>query len=296
MNIPPSKLDNAQTIMAVGIGGGFDVFTTLPFVHHWPDKKFVLVNSSAEDDYLFQESTEHNYPQGMISDKPNVLNNYTVGRHGTKALKSAYQAIADMNGVDCILAVDGGVDSLARGDEESNGTVLEDFIGIAALDEIRLPKVLCCAGFGCETEENMNHYRILENMASLAEQDAFLGSFSLTKHMPEFSLYREECDRVWDEGRRKSHIQTKIISAAIGKFGDRNFYNNVDPRVAMSTGRVFISLLSSVYWMFEFDVVAANNHIVEIMKQGNTFVDCKILFKDYMKTRQNVRTMQFIPL
>lgn len=296
MNIPPSKLDNAKRIMVVGIGGGFDVFTALPFVYHWTDKQFVLVNSSDSDELLFQESTHDDYPQGLISHKPNIVNNYTVGRHGAKALKSAYQAIIDINQIDCILAVDGGVDSLARGDEESNGTVLEDFISIAALDDINLPKVLCCAGFGCETEENMNHYRILQNMATLTADGAFLGSFSLTKKMPEFDQYRDECERVWAEGRRKSHIQTKIISAAIGHFGSHNAYNNIDARVAMSTGITFISLLSSIYWMFDFDDVAIRNHVSEILKNGNTFIDCKILFKQYIKDRQELRTMQFLPL
>jgi hypothetical protein len=94
-----------------------------------------------------------------------------------------------------IFAVDGGVDSLAIGSEKDPGTLLEDSIGLAALQDIQAEKkILCCAGFGTETEENLNHYRILENIAALAGEGAFLGSFSLTKDMPEFKLYKESAN------------------------------------------------------------------------------------------------------
>lgn len=294
MNIPKTIIDNYKNIMIVGVGSGFDVYTGLPFVYHWPDKNFVLVNSSPKSNFHYRTVEPADYPECLIEAEPNMLARYSVGRHGVQATKRAYEEIALKHGVEAILAVDGGVDSLARGDEESPGTVLEDFIALAAMKDI-LETVLCCAGFGGETEENMNHYRILENIAALAADGAFLGAFALTKEMPEFQKYKAQCEKTWAEGRRKSHIQTKIISAAEGKFGDDNLYDNIDAKVFASTNNVFISPLSSIFWMFTLTGVVKHNKYIQKLSAGNTFADSQILFTSLMGSFP-IRSKEIIPL
>lgn len=296
MNIPSTPLDDAQIILLIGGGGGFDVFTGLPFVYHWPDKKFVLTNFSGKMDYLLKTSTEEDYPEGMIGDIPNVEATYSIGWHGVKAVEQAFSKIVEKHKPDCVLVVDGGVDSLSRGDEVDHGTVLEDFITLGAVSGLEMPKVLCCAGFGCETEENLNHYRVLENMAELAGLGAFYGSFSLTRGMSEFMEYAAECERAWADGRRKSHIQTKIISAATGHFGSDNAYKDVDARVSQSTERVFVSLLASIFWMFELDAVVAQNKVIPHLRRGTTFVDSKILLRQYLSEEKVRRSHEVLPL
>lgn len=296
MNIPKTPLDNAQNVLLIGLGGGFDVFTGLPFVFHWPDKNFILTNHSSSQEFVVQPTTAENYPEGMITNIPNISAKYTIGRHGPKLVKSALDQILQTHQIDVILGVDGGVDSLARGDEKDYGTVLEDFVTLAALSDINIPKVACCAGFGCETEENMNFYRILENMANLTSSNNFYGSFSLTQQMREFQLYVRECENAWADGRRKSHIQTKIISATTGVFGSTNNYIDVDPRLAESTGRCFISLLSNIFWMFDLDAVIENNLTIKTMKQGNTFTDAKLLLRQFMIQQKELRSHLPIPL
>jgi hypothetical protein len=295
MNIPKTPLDDAKNILLVGLGGGFDVFTGLPFVYHWPDKNFVLTNYSGSQSFVVRPSGFEDYPEGLISDIQNVSAKYTIGRHGPKLVKSAFDKILQEHNIDAILAVDGGVDSLALGNEEDYGTVLEDFITLAALSDIQIPKVICCAGFGCETEEDMNFYCILENMSKLASTDDFYGSFSLTNKMPEFKKYMNECESSWANNRRKSHIQTKIISSVIGKFGSKNHYSDIDPRVNRSTGLTFISLLSSIFWMFNLDAVISNNLVIKSLKNGNTFADSKILLRQFMMDRE-LRSHELIPL
>lgn len=296
MNIPRTQLDTSDNIMVVGLGGGFDVFTALPLVYHWPDKNFVLINSGPSYAFHYQPSTPDEYPEGTIRKRDNIKAKYTVGRHGYRLFKTAYEKIAEAHQVDCILAIDGGVDSLSLGDERDHGTILEDFISIAALSDMALPKVMCCAGFGTETEENLNHYRVLENMARLAASGSFLGSFSLTQAMPEFREYLAQCEATWGSDRRKSHIQTKIISAVMGKFGPDNVYSDVDPRLATSTGVSFVSLLSSVYWMFDFDGVAQQNKALEFLKKSNTFADAKLMLREFLKTQRSLRTHELLPL
>lgn len=299
MNVPQTSLHNASNILLLGIGGGFDVFTGLPFLFHNRFKgKFVLANCGPSSEFLYRETTSEDYPEFHIKDfsisKPVV---YSIGKHGSQLLKKAFQEIITKHNIDTILAVDGGVDSLAVGDEESAGTILEDFNALGALSELKgIKKILCCAGFGAETEENMNHYRILENIANLAKEGYFLGSFSLTKDMAEFELYKNYCELAWADKRRKSHIQTKIISAVEGQFGENNLYQDIDARVIDSTNFTFISPLSSIYWMFDLDGVASKNKIIPYLKKASTFTDSKILLRSYMTEFKNKRSKITIPL
>ncbi|RDJ35578.1 MAG: DUF1152 domain-containing protein [Crenarchaeota archaeon] len=293
INIPPLPFEYCNNIMIVGIGGGFDVFTGLPFVFAFPNKNFILVNSSPLKDFLYRETTLDDYPECGI--EANVFK-YTVGRHGTKLLAKAYKEIAEKHEIDFILAVDGGIDSLMFGDEQDSGTLLEDCISMSALDEVEVDhKILCCAGFGAETEEGINHYRALENIATLTKEDGFIGSFSLTKQMAEFKLYKNICERTWKAGR-KSHIQTKIISSVMGQFGDDNLYDGVDAKVIGDSGLVFISPLSSIFWLFNFDVVIKRNLIIPKMKLGATFSDALLLYRQFLNEQTGNRSKLQLPI
>lgn len=235
-------------------------------------------------DMLYHESTPEDYPEGLIQKPANVEKIYTVGRLGVKLTEKAYseiitQQIRNKTPIDLILAVDGGVDSLMLGTEEDTGTVLEDFIALAALKEFGVDKIVCCAGFGSETEENLNHYQALANMSQLVFNDGFLGSFSLTRNMNEFIKYKEECERVW-AGKRKSHIQSKIIAAVEGKFGDQQD-EGVDARVAGETRKVFVSPLTSIFWLFKYETVFLKNIALRSLMNTNTFVDAKVAYRQF---------------
>lgn len=285
MNIPKNYLDNSKNIMVIGLGGG------LPFIYHWNDKNFILVNSGSANDFYYKVSTEP--PEGKIPERHNIEVIYTVGRHGSGIVTKAYKEIANKHQIDCILAID-GVDSLAKGNEENYGTILEDFIALSAISCMKYNRVLCTAGFGTETEEELNHYRILENIATIISQNGFLGSFSLTQNMPEFQEYVKTCEIAW-ENYRKSHIQTKIISATKGRFNRDNIYQDIDPKLAKPKEKCFISPLSSIYWLFDFEKVINNNKAIETIKKSNTFADAQILLKEFLNL-QKFRSYEILPL
>ena len=298
MNIPDSWLMTSNTIMMVGVGGGFDIFTGLPFVKHYPNKKFILVNSSSDSSFLYQESDntrKEHYPQNKISPANNIIANYTVGKLGAGLLKVIYNEIFQKHQADIILGIDGGVDSLMVGDEQESGTILEDFNVLGALDQIDCEhKILCCAGFGAETEENINHYRALENISNIIVNNGFIGSFSICDWHQEFHHYKNQCENAWDKDR-KSHIQTKIISAAKGAFVN-NSYKDVDAKVFQSTGIEFVSPLTSIYWMFDMDVVISLNKLIPSLKKANTFIDSKAILRQYLSDNKMTRTKEVIPL
>jgi hypothetical protein len=65
-------------------------------------------------------------------------------------LRANYQRLIEQLEIDTILLIDGGVDSLARGDEAQPGTFIEDTVSMAALVDLPIPtkKILACIGFG----------------------------------------------------------------------------------------------------------------------------------------------------
>lgn len=280
--------------MVVGIGGGFDILGAIPILLALDKPEtFALVNYSPKSQFLLRESTKDDYPEGLIPELDRVEGVFTVGRHGVKLLHEAYRHIWKSLDIDTIIGIDGGVDSLMRGDEHNAGTVLEDFIALAALDGIECKKILACVGFGSETEEELNHFRVLENIAALAKDGHFLGTCSLTKEMADFQQYEWVCKHIMEQGR-KSHIQTKIISAVHGEFGDYHMYEEIDARVwEASKSPYFISPLTGMYWFFKMDGVIKSNLVIEHLKPSNTFTDAMTLFRN---NRKSLRSRETIPL
>lgn len=292
-NIPIIKhLKDSKNILIVGMGGGFDVFGGLPIEHELKmrrangEMKFnniVLANYSGQNGgFVCRESIEEDQPEVTI---PGM---YTIGREGVRSVRRAYDDLIKKNDIDALILVDGGVDSLMRGDERDAGTILEDFISLSAASTIDLPvKLLSCVGFGTETDEKMCHHYVLESIARIIQAGGFIGSCSLTKDMPAFDYYSNCCREAWKGDKRKSHIHSKIIPAVTGEFGDYSLYHNADARVYNEEGDYapmeplanFINPLMGIYWFFDVHIVAQQNLLVNKLKVSNTYIDARILLR-----------------
>lgn len=219
LNLPIlEQLESCQNILIAGAGGGFDIFCGLPlyFTLRQQGKTVHLANYSFMDLPIAKLISE---PQVLIDDlllgtRGDVMKDFPYyaegylsqwfqltlgeeipmwmfGRVGVVPLARAYQElITHLGGIDAIVLVDGGVDSVMRGDEMGAGTLVEDSISLAAVDTLTVPvKILACIGFGTEIEEALCHYTALENMAALVKSGGFLGSCALTPQMEVFRLY-----------------------------------------------------------------------------------------------------------
>ncbi|HVF10021.1 MAG TPA: DUF1152 domain-containing protein, partial [Abditibacteriaceae bacterium] len=170
---------------------------------------------------------------------------------GVAPLARGYTRLVEHLGIDAVILVDGGVDSLMRGDEARPGSLIEDTISLAAIERLEVSvKMLACLGFGTEVEEGLCHYHALENMAALAREGAFWGSCALTAQMEAFQLFEAAARYVWEQPNHlKSHISTRIIPSVHGEFGNHHMYDDDRRQV------VFISSLMSLYWFFDAKAV-----------------------------------------
>jgi hypothetical protein len=273
MNMPTLE---GKSFLIAGAGGGFDVFGGIPLAYELlrSDAKVVLANFSIKSQgFSVRESTEEDYPEG---DLKNVgIPVYTFGKNGVQNLRAAYEELIAKHEVETVVLVDGGVDSLMRGDEVGYGTVLEDSISLAAVAQLSVPfKYLVCLGFGTEIEEGLNHYRVLENMTRCG----LLGCCALTKEMEAFQVYERACHAVWQKGR-KSHIHSRIIPAVRGKFGDFRMAG-VEANVNGAEDKpLFVSVLSTLYWFFDLNNVADESYIIPTIIESKIFTDAMLLFR-----------------
>lgn len=209
---------------------------------------------------------------------------------GVRPLLENYQALVEHLGIDGILLIDGGVDSLMRGDEAEVGTILEDAISLTAVDALKkVPvRLMACVGFGAE--QDMAYAHVFENIAALAKIDAFLGSCSLLRQMNAFQFYEDAVLYVQNKPRQDpSVINSSIVSAVQG------FYGNYHLTQKTGGSKLWISPLMSIYWFFDLPAVAHRSLISPPIRWTDTFMETVRIF---MQTRQLIaqRKPHRIPL
>ena len=122
----PIDLANRNILLA-GAGGGWDIFGGLPLLHEWRETcNIVLANFSAVvEGFDVRPAIASDHPEGKLADALGVPI-YVFWKAGFRTLKAGYEKSAKQHNIDTIILVDGGVDSLMRGDEEGCGTIFQD--------------------------------------------------------------------------------------------------------------------------------------------------------------------------
>ncbi len=292
LNLPIlDRLTGCKSILIAGAGGGFDVFAGLPIYFALREAGYTvhLANYSFcdfavaeifsqpiplhEDLVLGARPPEDKpipyYPEGFLSTwfrdvRGEDVTIWMMAKTGAALLAEGYTALIKHLGTDALILVDGGVDSIMRGDESAPGTLIEDSISLAAASTLDLPvKLLACLGFGTEVEEEVCHHHALENIAALAKDGGFLGACALTPDMHAFQQFEAACRYVWEHPRHaKSHITTRVIPAVHGEFGNYQMYPEDRHR-----GIVMISPLMSLYWFFDAEIVIRRNLLIDQLRE-----------------------------
>ncbi|NUP37827.1 MAG: DUF1152 domain-containing protein [Streptomyces sp.] len=278
---PPffTRLRDARRVLVAGAGGGFDVYAGLPLalalrsagkeVHLanlsfadlygldmdvWLEADVAAVgpDTAARGDY-FPERTLARWlaEQGL----PAMV--YAFPQTGVQPLRAAYRALIDhLGGVDALVLVDGGTDILMRGDEHGLGTPEEDMASLAAvngLDEIP-QRLVACLGFGVDAHHGVNHSLVLENLAALDRDGAYLGTFSLPRESREGALYLDAVAHAQRSTPQYPSIVNGSVAAAVrGDFGDVRFTRRT------KDSELFINPLMSLYFCVDAPGLARQN-------------------------------------
>jgi hypothetical protein len=273
---PPlfAALRRARRVLVAGAGGGFDVFAGLPLaVALWDAGTEVflanlsfaqlellelgqwLTENVAEvtpdtgglDDY-FPERTLARWLEA--NDLPTTV--YALARVGVRPVRAAYLHLVQHLDLDAIVLVDGGTDILMRGDESGLGTPEEDMTSLAAVAGVDVPvKLVVCLGFGIDAYHGVNHTQVLENIAALDRDGAYLGALSIPSASREAVLYRDAVAYAQEATPlRPSIVNGQIAAATRGDFGDVH----TTRRTRGST--LLVNPLMAIYLSFALDGLA----------------------------------------
>jgi hypothetical protein len=314
LNLPIlDDLAHSRSILITGIGGGFDLFCGLPLYFHLRARGYqvhlanysfsdvesftggirltdTLVGVTADCEDVVIYFPELYLAQWFQTTRQETIPIWAFHKTGAQPLRTNYQRLIEHLNVDTMLLIDGGVDSLARGDEAMPGTYIEDTVSMAALTDLPIPtkQILACIGFGAERE--ITHTHILENMADLARRDAFLGVCALTKAMPEYRAYEDAVLMAHQQRYQDpSVINASIISAVRGEYGDYHLTEKT------RGSRLWISPFMSLYWFYDFADVTAQHAILPAIKESITFQDA-MRSALAARTRLSTRRSSAIPL
>jgi hypothetical protein len=268
-----TALRNARSILIAGCGGGFDVYSGLPLHAHLTglgktahlanlsfanlersgcrciDGKAWIIDGKARELPYFPER----HLVEWFARRGRIQSVTAFPRTGVRRLHDAYRETVKRLNIDAVVLVDGGTDSIMKGDEPDLGTIVEDATSIAAVNELDVPvKLLACLGFGVDHFHGVSHHSFLENTAELIKLSGFLGCSSLTADMPEAQAFLDAVDYANErQPAHKSIVCNSVASAIRGEFGD-----------CQTTGRtasseLFVNPLMALYWFYDVGVVSS---------------------------------------
>jgi hypothetical protein len=291
-------LKPAKNILLAGAGGGFDIFSGLPlyFALKTQSKTVHLANLTFSN--LFGASgrsltptmieisansggSKHYFPERLLCEwltqHGDTTSIHCFHRLGAAPLIRSYACLVRELDIDTVVLVDGGTDSLMRGDEAGLGTPQEDIASIAAVDELNVPrKFLAGIGFGVDAYHGVCHAHFLEAVADLARKGAFLGAFSLLNQMDEAKRYKEAVDFVCS--RMPDHpsiVCNSIVSAIDGDYG------NVHRTQRTAGSTLWINPLMSMYWTFELNAVARRCLYLDKIKHTEGYMELTDVIKAF---------------
>jgi hypothetical protein len=227
-----------------------------------------------------------------LSNRGDTVPIYAIERTGARLVLAAYRWLVQALKPDALILVDGGMDSLMRGDEAGLGTPQEDMVSLLAAHSVPdVPlKLLACIGFGVDAFHGICHANFLENVAALIKEGAYLGAWALTREMQEFELYREASEFVsLRMPRNPSIVNTSIVSAVEGRFGDYH----ATRRTEGST--LFINPLMPIYWGFDLEKVARRNLYLEQIAETETYQQLSMSIERFRALLPKTRPWVEIP-
>ena len=290
-------LNDTQTVLMAGAGGGYDIFCGLP-LYQWLTSRGKTVHLANLSFSPCISSPLQKVGPGICEEKyfpekhlANFLQQpvYAILNDGPANVEQAYQALVNELKPDTLLLIDGGTDILMRGDEEDLGTPEEDISSLlAAYDSEISNKYLLCLGFGIDAFHGICHAHFLENVAALIQDGGYLGAWSLNQGTPEFDLLRDAYAYTANN-QRSSIVNSSIIAAVEGKFGDAH----ATPRTEGS--ELFINPLMALYWAFQLDHVARRNLYLDQIRGIPSRIELSLKIEQFQALLSKSRPHRPIP-
>jgi hypothetical protein len=310
-------LADANTVLIAGCGGGYDVFGGLPLYFalraagktvHLANLSFTtlyatdgkrlgpaLVRVKHDTNGVLRYFPERHLATWFKEERNEEIAIYCIDRAGARPVAAASRALVEhLGGVDAIVLVDGGTDSLMRGDETGLGTPQEDIASLNAVDLVQgvATKLLVCIGFGVDFFHGVCHAQFLDSVAALTREGAFLGAWSLLPDMAEARLYHAAAE--WTHRAMFNHpsiVNSSVLAAVEGQFG------NYHPTYRTQGQQLFINPLMALYWAFRLDAVVRRVLYRDVIQDTETHDDLtRVIYHWREEHADDIRPWQPLPM
>jgi hypothetical protein len=198
----------------------------------------------------------------------------------------------DRHAIEAIVLVDGGTDILMRGDEAGLGTPEEDMASLAAVAGLDVPvNLVVCIGFGIDAFHGVNHVQVLENLADLEADGAYLGAFSIPRSSREGALYLDAvADAQQSTPIRPSIVHGQIASAMLGVAGDVHFTARTS-----SGSKLFVNPLMAMYFAVTVEGLVGRHRYLEKIEDTHTLQQVAKIIEDYRDDVSDRRIPRIFP-
>ncbi|MFE3188207.1 DUF1152 domain-containing protein [Nocardia sp. NPDC059240] len=300
-------------MLIAGAGGGFDVYGGLPLAVALEGlgKKVHLANLSFSD--LRRIPLEDRPAPGVAAVDPDTVGNddyfperslarwlastgrepivYAFPKSGVRPLRAAYAALVEQLSVDAIVLVDGGTDILLRGDEAGLGTPQEDMTSLAAVAGLDgVARLVVSVGFGIDAYHGVCHAHVLENLAALQRQHAFLGALSIPSDSPEGIAYFAAVRHALAETPlRQSIVHSQIACALRGEFGD------VHATDRTGNTELFVNPLMAMYFAVDLPALARTVEYLPFLEPTDHAYQVAQVIEAHLTSRPEPRPFSAIP-
>ena len=308
------QLTPSSRVLVAGMGGGYDVVCGLPLflalenlgcsVHLASFSSTPLndVAGAVRHTETLLEVTAGSarpsyFPEGWLArwfseTQRKDVSLWCFGASGVGPYHRSYTHLVERLRIDTVILVDGGVDSLLRGDEHSLASPLEDALSLATVSGLAVPqKFLAATAFSAERLDGISHAQVLARIAELTHAEAFHGVSAL---LPQSEIGRAfieagEYILAHQAGMHQSVVLASMLSALRGEFGDQvvtPYTQNTPP---------WISPLMTLYWFFDLEEVACQNLYLSRLQTTQTFPEAAERLGEFMKSRPK-RGWESIPI
>ena len=207
----------------------------------------------------FIKVLNQNYPE-----EEHFIYSMDANYYNTKMLKELYEKIIIDNEIDAIITIDGGSDSLMKGNEYLLGSIVEDSVTISAISNIKLErikqKILGCIGMGCDRFHGVSDASTFRAISELKRSDGFLGGIIIETNHEGYKLYKKIINETNTKQEFHSIIANSVIASVEG--------SNIVPQAIQERVSPEMNFwpIMGIFWFFNLEKVKERSEICKVIE------------------------------
>jgi hypothetical protein len=333
-----------RTVFLAGCGGGFDFVHSLLLYHslHAAGKVIVLgsysfvdvtsygtdfwhgsgksgvirVTAQTPSSSVDEEYSSYYAPEKHVAsyldcacpeNAPHCVYAYGARNFSPTMLADVYNRIIDVHQVDAVVLIDGGSDSLMRGDESGLGDPVEDAVSVCTVAHLLKPaenarspllRMMFTVGLGVDRFNDVSDAASLRAIAEISRDGGFLGSFSIERGSLDFMFYRDAVEHIYAQQRFRSVVTGAILGSSEGYYGSELPTWLLSER-RVQAGDLFLWPLTAMVWMFDVDAVARRSLVAEWVRNAASYLDCTAEVDRQLRLLReagSIRSIENLPL